>query len=344
MLLVCNANRFCANRPSCVHVQRGETVPGSPHAARRRAGAASSRRSGRSGDCRNIGLIARAERGVAIGAWSPWLLRALWERRTVYAIDAASNALFGINWRGRLELRHVFDDILLPDGTTIDAVPTNMVFGPDGAVYVSTLTGVPFPEGAATIRRWDGVQATPYVTGLTAAIDLGFGDDGSLYVVEMQSVIGLSGRVLRIATDGTRAVVADGLDFPTGIAVGPRAFYVTNHGTSPGIGEVLRFRRPVGEAVATYVFSGPLDYPVSGFTSESRYLLYENGTFGLRYDAFAYVYTGTYRREDVTITFDFGGTGMADATGTLKGNRLEVRYSEMMQHSDFENAVYVRSQ
>jgi hypothetical protein len=164
-------------------------------------------------------------------------------RRTLYAIDSASNALFGINWFGRLEVLHVFDDVVLPDGTSIDAVPTNMVFGPDGALYVSTLTGVPFPEGAATVWRWDGQQATPYAEGLTTAIDLGFGPDGSLYVVEMRSVIGLSGRVLRIAPGGTRTVVADGLDFPTGIAVGHRAFYVTNHGTSPGVGEVLRFRR-----------------------------------------------------------------------------------------------------
>lgn len=162
-------------------------------------------------------------------------------RRAVYAVDAGSNALFGIDGRGGLELLHVFDKIVLPGGATIDAVPTNMAFGPDGAVYVSTLTGVPFPEGAATVWRWDGVQATPYVEGLTAAIDLGFGPDGSLYVVEMRSVIGQSGRVLRIAPDGTRTVVADGLDFPAGIAVSDRAFYVTNHGTSPGIGEVLRF-------------------------------------------------------------------------------------------------------
>jgi len=164
-------------------------------------------------------------------------------RRTVYAIDSGSNAFFGIDRRGRVELLHVFNDIAMPDGTTIDAVPTNMVFGPDGAVYVSTLTGVPFPEGAATVWRWDGVQATPYAEGLTTVIDLDFGPDGSLYVVEMRSVIGLSGRVLRIATDGTRTVVADGLDFPTGVAVGDRVFYVTNHGTSPGVGEVLRFRR-----------------------------------------------------------------------------------------------------
>ena len=161
----------------------------------------------------------------------------------VYAIDAGSNSLFGIDWRGRLKLLHVFDKVTLPDGTSIDAVPTNMTLGPDGALYVSTLTGVPFPEGAATVWRWDGVRATPYAAGLTAAIDLAFGPDHSLYVVEMRSVIGLSGRVVRIERNGTRTVVADGLDFPTGIAMGGRAFYVTNHGTSAAIGEVLRFRR-----------------------------------------------------------------------------------------------------
>jgi hypothetical protein len=31
---------------------------------------------------------------------------------------------------------------------------------------------------------------------------------------------------------------------------------------------------------------------------------------------------------------------MPFATGTLKGDLLEVRYGDSMQHSDFENAVY----
>ena len=106
-------------------------------------------------------------------------------------------------------------------------------------------------------------------------------------------------------------------------------------------------RLPQGEPVATYGFSGPLDYPIRGFTSGSQYLLYENGVFGLRYDAFAHVYLGMYRQDDATITFRFDGAWTWDqgfAMGTLKEDLLEVRYSDIMQHSDFENAVYRRSQ
>ncbi len=138
----------------------------------------------------------------------------------------------------------MFPDVVLADGTTTDAVATNLAVGPDGAIYVSTLSGFPFEVGLATVWRWDGVQATPYVTGLTTAVDLDFASDGSLYVVEMRGVNGRGpGRVLRIAPDGTRRVVVDGLDFPTGITVTDDAFFVTNHGTSPGIGEVRRYRR-----------------------------------------------------------------------------------------------------
>ena len=63
--------------------------------------------------------------------------------------------------------------------------------------------------------------------------------------------------------------------------------------------------------------------------------------FALRYDAFAHVYLGTYQQDYDTIGFRFGGQD--NATGTLKEDLLEVRYSDMMQQSDFENAVHRRS-
>jgi hypothetical protein len=99
---------------------------------------------------------------------------------------------------------------------------------------------------------------------------------------------------------------------------------------------------PAGEPAATYVFSDRLDYNISGFTAGSRYLLYDNGMFGLRYDAFSHVYVGRYQQNNATITFQFDGS--STAVGTLKGDLLEIRYDLLMQHSDFENAVYRRSQ
>lgn len=101
-------------------------------------------------------------------------------------------------------------------------------------------------------------------------------------------------------------------------------------------------QRPVGQPVATYVFAGPLDYPVNVYTPGSQFLLYENGAFGLRYQAFEHVYLGMYRQDDATIIFWFDNSW--GATGTLKGDLLEIRFSELMQHSDFHNAVYRRSQ
>ena len=94
----------------------------------------------------------------------------------------------------------------------------------------------------------------------------------------------------------------------------------------------------------TYVFSGPLSYQVSGFTTASKYVLYDNGAFALQYASFSNPYPGVYRQENGGISFDFGANGSSDASGVLNGDLLEVRYSEQMQHSDFENAVYRRSQ
>ena len=77
---------------------------------------------------------------------------------------------------------------------------------------------------------------------------------------------------------------------------------------------------PSGEPVATYVFSGTLDYAVRGFTTGSQYLLYDNGVFGLRYDAFAHVYLGTYRQDNDTITFRFDGTHGPGTKGIAHGD------------------------
>jgi hypothetical protein len=67
----------------------------------------------------------------------------------------------------------------LPAGFPAQAVPTDVVQGPDGAWYVSQLVGFPFEEGSSTIWRvLPGQQPTAYATGLTNVTSLAFASDG----------------------------------------------------------------------------------------------------------------------------------------------------------------------
>jgi hypothetical protein len=68
----------------------------------------------------------------------------------------------------------------------VQAVPTSLAIGPDGALYVGELTGAPFPVGGASVWRIvEGEDPTEYATGFTNILGLGFGPDGTLYVAEM---------------------------------------------------------------------------------------------------------------------------------------------------------------
>lgn len=112
-------------------------------------------------------------------------------------------------------------------------------------------------------------------------------------------------------------------------------------------------RPPLSGSSTTYRFSAPLGYPVSGFTATSVYVLYDNGAFSLRYESLGDgAYTGSYRQEDGQIIFDFGADGQGcrqggqppEAVATPNGDLLEVRYCDSMQHADFENAIYRRTE
>jgi len=55
-------------------------------------------------------------------------------------------------------------------------------------------------------------------------------------------------------------------------------------------------------------------------------------------------YRGGYQQVNAAITFEWEGWNIAGpwgATGTLSGDSLSVRYNEVMQWTDFEDAVYV---
>jgi hypothetical protein len=104
---------------------------------------------------------------------------------------------------------------------------------------------------------------------------------------------------------------------------------------------------PLTGLATSYHFSGPLSYRVSPFTETSLYQLYENGAFALHYPtspAGGGTAVGVYAREGDRIGFRFvPGGNQGFAIGTVNGDLLEIRYSEIMQHSDFEDAVYRRS-
>jgi hypothetical protein len=155
--------------------------------------------------------------------------------------DAGGNDLLRIAANGNISTIAVFPS--RPERTT-DSVPTAVVRGPDGAYYVSELTGAPFTAGVARIYRVvPGSAPQIILDGFKTVIDLDFGPDGSLYVLEHTSSpagLGGPGRVIRVSPGGTRTVVIDGLDRPTSVLVGDGALYVSNHGISVGIGEVLR--------------------------------------------------------------------------------------------------------
>jgi hypothetical protein len=167
--------------------------------------------------------------------------------------DAGGNSVIRTDHRGRLEALSIFPNIPTPSpfGTIpMQAVPTGVVKGPDGFYYVSQLTGFPFPVGGAKVFRvnpWTGLY-TVYASGFTMAMDLDFGDDGTLYVLEIDSdnILGGStdGSIWAVSKRGVKrklALPAGTLTEPGGLAVGRHdRLYVSNHSREAGNGEVLR--------------------------------------------------------------------------------------------------------
>lgn len=191
--------------------------------------------------------------------------------------DAGANALLRVRPNGDISLIAVFQS----RGSTpprpsfapstfppiADAVPTSVVVGPDGALYVSELTGVPFVDTRANIYRViPGDEPQMFfiqdacLTGFKMILDMAFDGAGNLYV--LQHATGAlqqtgPGILIRITPDkaqpdicaqyqaGIRTTTLDGLSRPTSVAIGPDgAIYVSNNGTAMGGGEVLRMDPP----------------------------------------------------------------------------------------------------
>lgn len=174
------------------------------------------------------------------------------------AVDAGGNSLVQYGLRGTVRSLATFPTLPAVDpasGATIQAqsVPTAVTRGPDGAYYVSELTGFPFPVDAARVWRVPRQGGTPevYAEGFTNVIDLTFDAAGNLYVLELNENGLLQagapggtahGALIRVAPDGTTEQLLDTeLLAPGGLAFGPDgALYISTNSIFVDEGVLVR--------------------------------------------------------------------------------------------------------
>jgi hypothetical protein len=158
--------------------------------------------------------------------------------------DSGGNTLLHATRGGQVRLLAVFPERMvdappflgLPSGAQVpmQAVPTAVAVGPDGAYYVSQLTGFPFPVGGSMIWRVvPGEQPTVWASGLTNVTDLAW-DGDQLYAVQMFDNGLLSGdgmgslvAVHAGANDPAGQMVGGPLPVPYGVAIQGGDAYVT---------------------------------------------------------------------------------------------------------------------
>jgi hypothetical protein len=178
-----------------------------------------------------------------------------------WVTDAGGNSLLAVTKAGAVSTVATFAGgeapappfLGAPPGTLIpyEAVPTSVDAGPDGRPYVGQLTGFPFPRDKAKVFRVGRYGAVAgHAFGFTNVVDIDFGPDGSLYVVELAAAGLLAagdgppvGALYRIHPDGSRELLSGPeLVLPGGVVVaGNGAVYVSTNSTSAGAGQVLRY-------------------------------------------------------------------------------------------------------
>ncbi len=139
-----------------------------------------------------------------------------------------------------------------PPMIPMDPVPTSVALGDDDALYVGQLTGFPFPMGgAAVFRVAPGEDPTVYADGFTNIIDVEFGADGTLYVLEMAHEGLMSageggppmGGLWQVPAGGGSAelITSDGLPMPGGMAIAEdgTVYVSTCTGCPPGAGGLV---------------------------------------------------------------------------------------------------------
>jgi hypothetical protein len=164
-----------------------------------------------------------------------------------WVTDAGGNSLLDVGANGAVSVIATFPTTPAPPPfLQSEAVPTEVQRGPDGALYVSTLSGAPFLVGASSIYRVvPGLAPTLYAGGFKTVTDFAFAPDGSMYVLEFASgpvFFAGPGQLIQVAPDGTRTTVVQDLPGATSMVVGgDGAIYISINGNLSGAGKVLRY-------------------------------------------------------------------------------------------------------
>ncbi|RYU09682.1 ScyD/ScyE family protein [Nocardioides iriomotensis] len=167
------------------------------------------------------------------------------KKKKFLVTDAGGNDWLKVHRDRGVKVLAVFPDRSYAGSDEFQAVPTSVVKGPDGAYYISQLTGFPFVMNAAQIyRAVPGEAPTVYASGLTNVTDLGW-HNGTLYAVQISDA-GLAsggppiGSLRQVVPGGTtHPAVAAGLFAPYGVAFKGSNAYVTTCAVCPNKGEVM---------------------------------------------------------------------------------------------------------
>jgi hypothetical protein len=191
-----------------------------------------------------------------------------------YVAEAGGNALL------RLRKTSISTEEVFPSrpARRTDSVPTEVIKGPRKSLLVSELTGGPFFPGESTIWRVErSGTATPYLTGFTTVIDIEWScDKRHLYVLQNEVLPDRTAALIKVdprTNARTQIAGAPELVQPTSVLADCRGkgkddddfrfaddddddddddrggkkrrdvLYVSNKGTLPAVGEVLRLVR-----------------------------------------------------------------------------------------------------
>jgi hypothetical protein len=163
----------------------------------------------------------------------------------LYVAEANSGQLLAINPSSGSITRIV--DISAAQG---HVVPTSIALLRD-EILVGELRPFPAVPGGARVLRYSHHGALlGAISGFTAVLGVETDHHANVYVLESFTCPTAapcfpspgSGRVTRVAPDGTRTVLATGLSFATSLRMGPDgALYVSNFGFGPpSMGEIVR--------------------------------------------------------------------------------------------------------